>query len=476
MKTNIDVRWMYRWLAFLLPSLWLFLYVMWILFPACVASEDPAWSPDGKFIVFTCENNSLVNYAPHLMVYLVSPGVGWWKNLTVDMGDLHSSQPLWLFDGRHVIFWGSVSATHAEVDKIYVVNIDSGQIELVSEPGLDMFDPTLSPDGDQVAFYSQMDSGESYIIVMNLDGSELKNLTKDWERFNEGPIWSHDGEQIAFNHGSAPITEEDGIYVTNADGTGRKQLFADPHNSAEVLAWSPDDGQIVVNVRDRRDSVPDKLYMVNVDGSGSEVFPVGLYNVFTFSWSPDGQQIAYPGSRGAFDIYAELYVANSSGTYKQKVARVAGYISDVTWSPDGHRILFDVSGHSGVSGLFTKDAIYVANANGTGFHALNLPPYHWLALLLIPQMFIVKGLLSSALFVRRHAQQATMLIWLTALMELGLLWLTRFDYFGVRCALFLMPGLIWLIFIVWGVRQVKRGDCWLMRIKGEGKELPAVYM
>ena len=37
---------------------------------------------------------------------------------------------------------------------------------------------------------------------------------------------------------------------------------------------------------------------------------------------------------------------------------------------------------------------------------------------------------------------------------------------------FLANGSLWLFGSLWGLRQVRSGDCWLMRLRGESKELP----
>jgi len=48
--------------------------------------------------------------------------------------------------------------------------------------------PSWSPDGAQVVFYSNRDTGRQQIWVMNADGSAQRNLTND--RFNNwDPVW-----------------------------------------------------------------------------------------------------------------------------------------------------------------------------------------------------------------------------------------------------------------------------------------------
>ena len=67
--------------------------------------------------------------------------------------------------------------------------------------------------GAQIAFTSYRD-GNAEIYVMDADGSNLRNLTRnpalDWE-----PAWSPDGGRIAFTSGRDGNLE---IYVMDANG------------------------------------------------------------------------------------------------------------------------------------------------------------------------------------------------------------------------------------------------------------------
>ena len=74
-------------------------------------------------------------------------------------------------------------------------------------------------------------------------------------------------------------------------------------------------------------------------------------------------------------------------------------------------------------------------------------------------------------FVRRHMQQALLLIALRAGLAAISLNLGRHPGNGLWL-FFLGNGSLWLFGSLGGFGQVKRGDCWLMRRKGEGGELP----
>jgi len=98
----------------------------------------------------------------------------------------------------------------------------------------------------------------------------------------------------------------------------------------------------------------------------------------------------------------------------------------------------------------------------------------WAAL--VPLIFhipLLFGLRSSSRFVQRHTQQAFILIALRAGMATISVNLGPYPLDGVGLWLYFFGnGGLWLFGSLWGLRQATRGDCWLMRRRGEGGELP----
>ena len=77
-----------------------------------------------------------------------------------------------------------------------------------------------SPSGAQVAFVSD-DSGNDEIWVMNWDGSNLQQLTRNERAWDRGPTWSPDGQQIAFWSNRGGLSQ---IWMMNADGSNLRVL------------------------------------------------------------------------------------------------------------------------------------------------------------------------------------------------------------------------------------------------------------
>jgi hypothetical protein len=92
----------------------------------------------------------------------------------------------------------------------------------------------------------------------------------------------------------------------------------------------------------------------------------------------------------------------------------------------------------------------------------------------VPLLFhivLLVWLTDKRLFVKRHAQQAAMLVALRAGWAAISLNLAEDPSDGLACFA-LANGLLWLAGSAWGMGQVNAGNCWLMRRLGESDDLP----
>ena len=212
--------------------------------------------------------------------------------------------------------------------EIYVMNVDGGNQQNLTNNPSDDRDPSWSPDGKRIIFYSNRDGhaidgrSTSEIYVMDADGGNPRNLTNDHndDRF---PAWSPDGKRIAF------VSDRDGprryfdIYVMDADGSNLQRLTNDPRDD-RFPAWSPDGERIVFGARrkghfETKFAVTYEIYVMDADGGNLQRLTENRKNDWGPSWSPDGKRIAFASDRKGDLENINIYVMDADGGNEQRL-------------------------------------------------------------------------------------------------------------------------------------------------------------
>ena len=200
-------------------------------------------------------------------------------------------------------------------------------------------DPSLSPDGNFVAFSwggSAPDSS-SDIWVKAVDGDALRQLTNTPDAMEKYPVWSPDGRFIAFTR---YVNGSQSILLISALGEP-EQLIGEGANST----WLPDGRSLVVASRqpNGRSGLVQHVVETGARRQLTEA-PEGFAESHPHV-SPDGKTVAF--ARHGNGRSAVLLVPMSGGEPRTLDVWSSGMIGGLEWTPDGQEILFarpDVSG------------------------------------------------------------------------------------------------------------------------------------
>jgi len=264
--------------------------------------------------------------------------------------DVNSFRPpvSWSGDGSRMAFTRADGA-------LYATTADGSGVIQLAPAGTS---PIWSKDGEKVAFLVDESAAHQLVccyvnvFVAQGDGSAVTRVTDIYVLMHYD--FSANGQTVAYEQGVSSH-----MYGIKADGTGLQPIAPPGICCPQFPSLSPDGTKVTYFAYPdaQQDGKPGyEIYVSPVDGSGPPIdvsqnpgddwWPV---------WSPDGSRIAFVSSApGAFFNPGRLHVVNVDGTGQMNLTPVDD-VWQPAWSPDGTRIAYSGEGR-----------IFVANADGSG--------------------------------------------------------------------------------------------------------------
>ncbi len=251
---------------------------------------------------------------------------------------------------------------------IFITSIDGGDAVPLTQDFAWNIHPNVSPDGKQIAFISDRD-GLSNVWVMNIDGTELRQITKEKNNIIHSPKWSPDGQYILVTKGimssrSIPAGEIWMYHHTGGTGLAIKKRvngLKDQKNIADP-AFSHD-GRYIYFTQDitggfrfsyNRDPLNSIFAITRIDRETGEEerFISGTGGAVVPTPSPDGRYVAFirriQDKTALFlkDIQtgAERAIFNNLERDMQEGFGSEGYFSYFDWTPDSNELVFWTAG------------------------------------------------------------------------------------------------------------------------------------
>jgi Tol biopolymer transport system component/DNA-binding winged helix-turn-helix (wHTH) protein len=307
---------------------------------------NPVWSPDGHYIAFCRIKKGDTG------IYIV-PALGGaerkirdthWENRDFDQVFWYFGRLSWSPNGKLLAFSDRPSSN--EPTSIYLLSLDSLSTRRLTSPDLPGdYNPVFSPDGQMLAF-NRGSQGVTSIYTMPVAGGDQRRLITG-SQFGWGLAWTADGRDIVFGR-AGWLAKFGWLWKISARGGEPRRLQfgqegTEPSIRGSRLVYARQVGNLNIWRKQldlKHRSLPVERFL---SSTAIESGP---------QYSPDGSSIAFESTRsGSYEIWMCL----ANGTNLVQLTHFNNVTGTPRWSPDGRQIAFD-SRAPGNADIFVMDS------------------------------------------------------------------------------------------------------------------------
>ena len=215
--------------------------------------------------------------------------------------------------------------------RVYLLQLETGQRQLLGNFPNMTFSPRFSPDGRKVVL-SLSDDGVSNIHVMDLASGQVTKLT-DSSAIDTSPSYAPDGNRIVFESDRGGRQQ---LYVMEANGSNVRRIsFGTGAYSTPV--WSPRGDLIAFTKQSGGQFL---IGVMRPDGSGERILTEGYHNEGP-TWAPNGRTLMFfrdtPGAKGGPKLFSiDLTGYNERPGRHARLRLGPGLVAAAQLMPIGH--------------------------------------------------------------------------------------------------------------------------------------------
>jgi imidazolonepropionase-like amidohydrolase/Tol biopolymer transport system component len=248
---------------------------------------------------------------------------------------------------------------------LYLMPVDGGKAKPLTHSIAWEMQAKFSPDGKQIAYTSDQGGGDN-IWIMDVDGTNQRQITKESFRLLNSPTWSPDGQYIAAKkHFTSRRSLGAGeIWLYHVAGGSGLQLNERPNDQKDIgePAFSADGKRVYFS----RDSTPGARFEYSKDSNKTiyEIFSIDRHNgeirkevsgmggAVRPTPSPDGKYLAFVKRiRNQSSLFLKDLTTGNEKPIYQKLERdmqetwaIHGVYPNIAWTPDSEYLIFWAGG------------------------------------------------------------------------------------------------------------------------------------
>jgi dipeptidyl aminopeptidase/acylaminoacyl peptidase len=302
---------------------------------------EPVLSPDGAQVAFAVQTVDLDKNTKPSQIYVVPTQGGSPRQLTAE-GTLNE-RPRWSSDSKQLYFVSNRTGS----SQVWVMSADGSNPHQITKFAAEAGGILVSPDGKKIVFLSSV-----YPECGADDACNQRSLDEESKNKVKARIYT----SLLYRHWTQwRGTRRQHLMVMNTDGSEIKDLTAGLHDvppfslgGQDDYAISPDSSEVAFSMNidpDPATSTNADIFVVPIGGGDVKRISTGPGADSTPLYSPDGKLLAFRSqARGGYesDRWRLLVLDRASGRTTNLTENLDRWVGSVTWSPDSTRLFFTV--------------------------------------------------------------------------------------------------------------------------------------